>query len=432
MMVLYRLLYLPGLLLALPYYAFRMWRRGGYRKGFKNRFGILDNVPPKRQNVKRIWVQAVSVGELLAITPLLQRLHADPRVEVILTTTTSTGLRLLEEKLASLVCWYGVFPLDFWLCSRAAWKRLDADLALLMEGELWPEHIHQASMRGAPVLLANARLSDKSYARHHRLRRITHRWFSKLDRVLAGSASDQQRFRQLGWLPPERVTLMGNLKLDLEPINELSPSERARQLEQLGFPPDACVLLGSSTWPGEEAALLESYRQLRPVFPDLRLLLVPRHAERRREILGLLEPTGLSWHQRSLSPVAPQPCDVHFADTTGELKMLTRLADVVFVGKSLPPNEGGQTPVEAAALGKAIVMGPSMSNFRDISRSLLAAQAAIQIQQTDDLLPTLQRLFNDPSLRQRLGQNGAASIRASSGASERLQRTLLEAICGAG
>ena len=138
MIFIYRLLYLPGLLIGLPNYAYRMWRRGGYRTGFSNRFGLMGKVPPKCKNVKRIWIQAVSVGELLAIRPMLSELKKDPAVEVFLTTTTSTGLRVLKEKLLDQVAWHGVFPLDFWPFSRLAWKRINPDLAILMEGELWP------------------------------------------------------------------------------------------------------------------------------------------------------------------------------------------------------------------------------------------------------------------------------------------------------
>ena len=424
-MALYRLLYLPALLLALPYYAWRMWRRGGYRKGFKNRFGLMDNVPPKRQNVKRIWVQAVSVGELLAIAPLLRKLHENPAVEVVLTTTTSTGIRLLEEKLADKVVWHGVFPLDFWPCNRAAWLRLQPDVALLMEGELWPEHIHQADLRSVPVILANARLSDKSFARHQRMAWLARAYFKKLTAVLAGSASDQERFRALGWLPEGRVRLIGNLKLDVEIGNQPTQAERAAELNSLGFPSDAFVLLGSSTWPGEEAALVDAFQHLRARYPQLRLLLVPRHAERRREVVALLEESGLSWHQRSIAPAAQQPCDIHLADTTGELKQLTRFADLVFVGKSLPPNVGGQTPVEAAAFGKPLIFGPSMSNFRDISRSLLEAKAALQLADAADLGGALESLLADDAARQQMGARAASLIRSSSGATERLAAALL-------
>ena len=235
-MLFYRILYLPGLLIGLPYYLFRMWRRGGYRKGFGNRFGSMGDVPPKRETVRRIWIQAVSVGELMAIEPMLKRLAADASVEVFLTTTTSTGYRVLEGRLASLTAWHGVFPLDFWLFSRKAWKRIQPDLVVLMEGELWPEHIHQAHKRNVPVLLVNARLSDRSFKRHLSFKGLTRHYYRHLDAILAGSGTDHERFTALGWLPAGQVHTTGNLKLDVQQEDPPTAGERASLLADLGFP----------------------------------------------------------------------------------------------------------------------------------------------------------------------------------------------------
>jgi 3-deoxy-D-manno-octulosonic-acid transferase len=421
MMILYRLLYLPGLILGLPYYAWRMWRRGGYRKGFGNRFGLMDKIPPKRKNVKRIWIQAVSVGELLAIGPLLQQLQEFGDIEVILTTTTSTGRRVLEEKLAPLVAWHGTFPLDFWPFSRSAWKKIQPDMAILMEGELWPEHIHQAHRGGVPVLLVNARLSDRSFRRHLKLRSFARAYMRHLDYILAGSETDRERLLQLGWVSPERILSTGNLKLDIDLPDPPGNDEREIQLSEFGMPPDGTLLLlGSSTWPGEESALVEAYLEMRPVVPGLRLLIVPRHAERKSELLQLMSDQPVVSHFRSDGRQAQSGTEVYIADTTGELKNLTRFADLVFVGKSLPPNTGGQTPVEAAAMGKALVFGPDMSNFRDISRSLIRSGAAIAINSTEDLQPALGELLSEPVRREEMGRNARAFIEQSRGATGRI------------
>ena len=260
-MFIYRILFLPATLLGLPYYAYRMWRRGGYRNGFKNRFGITGKVPPKQQNVNRIWIQAVSVGELLAIEPLLKALNKDTTTEVVLTTTTSTGLRLLQDRLAGYTVWNGVFPLDFWACSRRAWQHLQPDMALLLEGELWPEHIHQAYIRNIPVVLANARLSDRSHARHQRLVRITRPYFQKIHTILTSSASDHQRFTELKWISSNRIHSMGNLKLDIESPHPPGETEKKALFSEMGFSDGpVTLLLGSSTWPGEELALLNAFQ----------------------------------------------------------------------------------------------------------------------------------------------------------------------------
>jgi 3-deoxy-D-manno-octulosonic-acid transferase len=428
-MLLYRLFYLPALILALPYYLYRMWRRGGYRKGFSNRFGSMKGVPEKRPGVRRIWIQAVSVGELMAVTPLIRELNKDPGIEIVLTTTTSTGYRLLEDRFAENTVWRGVFPMDFWPFSRRAWRSLRPDLAVLMEGELWPEHIQQAYLRKVPSLLINARLSDRSFSRHLRIRTLATPFFRKLSGILAGSQSDLERFQQLAWIGNDRIRFTGNLKLDLDTVEPLTQTERLAGLSAFGnWPAEGQILLGSSTWPGEESALLDCFSTLRQDFPDLRLLIVPRHAERRREIEALLKASGLNFHFRSESPTAPDGTLVYVADTTGELQHLTRFADIVLIGKSLPPNTGGQTPIEAASLGKPLLFGPDMSNFRDVSRRLIREQGARRIADGTALTSAVRELLDSPDIREEMGRRAGGFIATSRGATDRTAAVLREFI----
>lgn len=421
MILLYRMLFVPALILVLPHYLYRMWRRGGYREGFRNRLGILSNVPPKPPGVKRIWIQAVSVGELNAMGALLELFREDPGTEVVLTTTTSTGYSLMSGKYRELTAWRGMFPLDFWPFSAGAWRALEPDLAVLMEGELWPEHIHQAARRGIPVCLINARISDRSFRRHFRLRHLTRRLYRKLNSIHASSVTNAKRFKALAWIPTASIQTTGNLKLDISLQLATGPEARKHFKEAFGFAdePEPLILIGSSTWPGEEQALLAAFEELRKEFPPLRLLIVPRHAERRTEIVRLVRGTGLAWHLRSSGRRALPGTLVHIADTTGELATLTAHADVVFIGKSLPPNSGGQTPIEAAALGKPMIMGPAMSNFRDVSRRLIKLGAAHPIDSGVELAPALRRLLRDPSLRHQSGEAGSRLVAESVGASVR-------------
>jgi 3-deoxy-D-manno-octulosonic-acid transferase len=431
-MLLYRILYLPALLIALPYFLYRMWRRGGYRNGFENRFGILNGVPAKANGTRRIWIQAVSVGELMAIGPLIRKLREDKRTEIVLTTTTSTGYRLLMEKFAGETVWRGTFPLDFWPCSRRAWRILEPDMAILMEGELWPEHVHQANERNVPVVLINARLSDRSFRRHYKVRSWARPYLGKLDAILAGSETDLKRIRKLGWLPYGRVMMSGNLKLDMDEEPGISPEERSRLVAEFGFADspgesdETLILLGSSTWPSEEVALIQSYVDLRERFPRLRLLIVPRHAERRKDIELEIKTMPVLYHFRTDSKQAPQGTEVYLADTTGELKSLTRCADLVFIGKSLAPNSGGQTPIEAAAMGKAILFGPDMSNFRDVSKSLIRANAVSRLESTEQLTVAIRKLLESPDERIAMGKRAGAFIDASRGATEFTASKILE------
>lgn len=415
MIWLYRLAFLPALLVALPYYLGRMWRRGGYRKDFGHRFGCMRGVPSKRPGVHRIWLQAVSVGELLALEPLLKRLAEDPAVEVCLTTTTSTGRLLAESKYAALTIWRGVFPLDWVLPSAAAWRHLDPDLAVLMESELWPEHLHQAHRRKVPVVLLNARLSDRSFHRYERLGELMRPFLLPLTHILAASPEDADRFRALQ-LPTTRIERMGNLKFDTPLPPPLSPEEWATLRAEVGVSPEELLLVGASTWPGEEVALIEAAQAARDAGLPVKLLITPRHAERRRELERVFTERSWSVHWRTDAKKAPPDTQVYMADTTGELSRFVQLADLAFIGKTLPPHTEGQTPIEAAGHGKAILLGPGFANFRRIVQTLLAGKAAVCVDTPEALSEAVSALLADVPRRAELGAAAQRLHRAGQGA----------------
>jgi 3-deoxy-D-manno-octulosonic-acid transferase len=353
-----------------------------------------------------------------AIGPLLRQLKATGKAEIILTTTTSTGFRLAQDRYADVADRIGIFPADLWPCSALAWRRISPDAIILVEGELWPEHLAQARARGVPATLINGRISDKSFARHQRCPPLSAYVLSHFRKIAAGSEEDVRRFRELGFT----ATLTGNIKFDVASDAPMSTDERSQLRTELGFgsDPRTVVLLGSSTWKGEETLLIRCVRELRDDGRDVRLLLVPRHSERRAEVATEASASGLAWHQRSTGgAVAPADTIIHLADTTGELRRLTRAADLAFCGKSLAPHEGGQTPVECAAAGVAIVYGPHMSNFRDICRGLEQAKAAIKAKDASELAAQLARLAQDAAERDEMGRNGAAWHQGNRGATER-------------
>jgi 3-deoxy-D-manno-octulosonic-acid transferase len=414
MLWLYRILFLPALLVLGPRYLLRMRRRGGYRSDFGHRFGGHPQLAPSTPGRPRVWLQAVSVGEMLAIGPILEALKNDG-AEIYLTTTTSTGQRLAHDRYAKLTAGIGYFPIDWWPFSARAWRHLRPDLVILTEGERWPEHLHQATRRGVPVLCLNARLSDRSFSRMRRFRPFAHLMLDGVTQFLTASADDASRFAELG-VSRDRIDCTGNIKLDVR-IPLLAPHEKERLRRELGLP-EGLILLGSSTWPGEEAALVRALQAGRAAGLKCSLLLVPRHAERRTEIEHLLQTARLPCHFRTRGAAA-QPVDVAVADTTGELRRLTQLADVVFVGKSLPPHTEGQTPVEAAALAKPILFGPGMSNFRAIAGQLLARGAARQVEDTAGLGAATVALLGDPVSRDSLAQAAATWHADNAGAIDR-------------
>ncbi len=414
MIWIYRLLFPFALLASSPYYLMRMRKRGGYGGGFRHRFGMPPALPARRPGVRRVWLQAVSVGEMLAVEPILRALKADG-TEVVLTTTTSTGYQLALDRCAALVCAVAYFPIDWMPFSSRAWAAISPDVAVLTEGERWPEHMHQAARRGVPVICINARISDRSFARLKAFPAVARFVLGGITRLLAGSAQDADRFRDLGF-PAQRVVVTGNIKLDVD-IPRLDDRARAGLRRELGLPEGNLILLGSSTWPGEEGALVDALVSARGKGVACSLLLVPRHAERRGEIERLLGATGLSFHLRSRGP-APAEVDIAVCDSTGELREMTQLADLVFVGKSLAPHTEGQTPVEAATLGKPILFGPGMSNFREIERDLLARGAARTVAGPAELSEQAGALLLDRSSRDAISAAAAGWRRDNGGGVE--------------
>ena len=426
----YRLLFLPGLLIALPYYILRMWRRGGYAKSFQHRFGRFHRLEPVAAGKKRIWLQAVSVGEVLAIGPLIDALQKDNNIEIVLTTTTSTGYSEARKRYKEAVKSIGVFPLDFWLFSRTTWSRIQPSVVILTESELWPEHLHQAKKRKIPAHLVNARISDTSYRRYQQVPILARRLLKKFRGIYAASELDHARLLQLG-CPEENIHLTGSIKFDAAIGERCNEEARTALREDLGFKArdkKVFILLGSSTWAGEESALLEAQRAVIAAGIDCRLLLVPRHAERAPEVLKLLEAQDLPWYQRSTGNVVPENLAIHLADTTGELVYLSQTADLAFIGKSLAPNKGGQTPIEAAGLGVPMLMGSNMNNFKDVAKSLIYAGAAMTIEHADELRSEVLRLANDQSTLANMQQAGLEWHKRNSGSSQRIAEQILKSL----
>ena len=362
-----------------------MWKRGGYGPHFLHRFGFV----PKNKSLaqKTIWLQAVSVGEMEALQPLLEALKENG-VGVYLTTTTSTGFQVAQNKYKDLVDTIAYFPLDFCLFSWIAWRRIRPHYAFLMESELWPEHLWQAYRNKIPVCVLNGRCSDKTFARYSRFKTISSVLFSFIHKIYASSDVDSQRFQSLTSISVETV---GNLKVDAA-LNRIGDDANSIKRSDLGSDwGNALILLGASTWPGEEEMLLKVFEEAKKTQPNLRLILVPRHAERACD----LEPV-LSAYNFCFRTHPKLNSEVYVVNTTGELRYFLQLAHFIFVGKSLDPHRGGQTPIEAAALGKPIVYGPHMENFRVICKGLEACGGAIRCSNEVEVCQQLFRWIAEP------------------------------------
>lgn len=431
MLWIYRLLFIPIFLLLLPQQLIKMWRRGGYCRHFFHRFGCYPPRPQKTANKKRVWIQAVSVGEVIAIGPLVDELSQKGTIEIVLTVTTSTGYQTACQRYADKVSMLGYFPFDFWPWALCAWQRLQPDAIILTESELWPEHLNQARKRCIPAFLINARLSDRSYRRYQLFHPFALKLLSTFTLCYAASAPDRERFISLG-LAPTRVHCFGNIKLDQVPKPPLSSAAKAALCAELGFTcPETqspFILVGASTWPGEESFLMDAQAQLIEASIDCRLLLVPRHAERGPSIVESLQKQSLSWHQRSDCQQAAGNTQIYLADTTGELNELCQIADLVFIGKSLPPHREGQTPIEAARIGLPIIMGSGMSNFKAIAQALLEEGAACSVSDGPALIETIQQLQKSPDRREKMAEAAAKWYQSNQGSSARIAQSLMDAL----
>ena len=377
MIFFYRIAFPLFAVLLCPYYLRRMWRRGGYGRQLFHRLGIWPNLSKKPPNTKRIWIQAVSVGELSSIQKLVNSLSEDSRIELVISSTTSTGLNFADCNFSSQVLALGPFPLDWWPCSVLAWSRIQPDLIITIDSELWPEHFHQAQIRGVPVVILNARLSDRTYSRLSQSYLGRAFLLPKGLEILTTSERQRSRWLDLG-IDPQHIQICGNLKVDSASYQSVCPERKLALRQEFGFSEDSVVLAGISTWPGEEELLIETILELGKKGKDARLLIIPRHSERRKQIIKMLHHTALPYHVRTDKKQAPQGTIVYLADTTGELAELIHGADLGWIGKTLAPNRGGQNPIEPISIGLPLITGSNYQNFRETCGDLLLHDAILE------------------------------------------------------
>lgn len=431
MWVIYNILFVIGFSLLLPRFFWRMARRGGYRRGFVQRFGLYDAETRRRlADGTWVWIHAVSVGEMFVAMRLMRELRArQPTLTFVVTTNTSTGHGIGRERLdARDVLLY--FPLDLPAVMRRVLDAIRPRAILLTEAELWPNLIRLAHGRGVPVALMNGRISDSSFRGYRNLRFFVSRMLGMLTRMLMQSEDDRARAIALG-AAPERVRVAGTVKYDMAIGPDGHLGQARNWLRAQGVADDAPVIVGGSTWAGEEMLLARAWRVLRETVPTLQLVLVPRHAERGGAVEQELRNAGAAVVRRSRqdAPVAGQGPAVLLADTTGELVDFYGCATVVFVGKSLGAH-GGQNFIEPAALGKAVVVGPNLENFAEMAAEFAEARAFRQVRDEGDLVATLRDLLGNSTERDALGERARALVASKRGAVQRMAEDVERMLCG--
>ncbi|MBI1894280.1 MAG: 3-deoxy-D-manno-octulosonic acid transferase [Candidatus Rokubacteria bacterium] len=411
MYAIYTLVFALASLLYLPAFVLRMWR-AGYPLALAERLGRVRKKPDGTG--PRLWLHAVSVGELLAAVPLIQALHLRrPQLDVVVSTTTATAARLARERLSG-VTELVTFPLDLPPAIRLVLNAMRPDAFVAMETELWPNLLRILRVRGIPAMIANGRISDRSFRRYRWVRFFLRRVLESVAVFAMQSEEDARRIILLG-ASPEKVHVTGNLKMESTRAEEGVERLWGRLL---GLS-DEAVWVAGSTRQGEEEIIARVYQALQRSHPSLVLILVPRHPERIPEVEALLNRLGIGSVRRSALPGQPRAAGgVILVDTVGELASLYAVADLVFMGGSLIP-WGGQNMAEPALRGKPVLFGPHVENFRDAARLLLEARGAIQVQDGDELVSVMRRLLDDPEERKRLGDVARQAMAGQSGACQK-------------
>jgi len=391
--------------------AHRLKRGKEHRQRFGERRGEAGGARPPGPLV---WLHGASVGELMSVLPLIERLSTRA-VAVLVTSGTVTSSDLAEQRLRPGVI-HQFLPLDVPRFVERFLDRWRPQLALFVESDLWPNLLIETARREIPMVLLNARLSERSFRRWQYLPQFIGHLLQGFDLCLARTRADADRLTRLGG---RKVVVSGNLKLDV-PAPPADAAALAALKDAIGTRP---VTAAASTHPGEDELVIAAHRRLRAGTPGLLTLIAPRHPERGPQIATLVRAAGLTAAMRSQNELPDATTDIYVADTMGELGLIYRLAPVVFIGGSLVPH-GGQNPIEAAKLGAAIVHGPHVANFQELYAELDAAHGAELVADGDRLAAALGALLTQPILRERVARSGRDLVDALGGALERTMQAL--------
>ncbi len=430
---LYNIFFNIGLLVTAPFYFLKMWRRGGWVAGFGQRFGNYDaKLKQALTNRRTLWFHAVSVGEVNLCVQLLKVLEPRlPHHKLLVSTTTATGMAELKKRLPAHIAKI-YYPIDRRKHVQRALGIINPEAMVFVEAELWPNMLWGLQKREIPYLLVNARVSARSFRGYRRAGFLFRPFFAGFAGVGVQSEADAERLRKLG-CRPEAVLVTGSLKFDSAKVPDRRQLDVPVLLRQLGVADDALVLVAGSTHSGEEAILADIARRLRAQFPKLFLVLVPRHHERGAEVGRELAARGVKFIFRTevtaTTQRSPGEVECLVVNTTGELGFFYKRADAVFVGKSLTA-EGGQNPIEPAALGKAVLFGPNMQNFQQIVPQFVERKAVVQVPDAAELERSLAEVLADPALRARLGERARAVVDENQGGIEKTVAMIIAAVTG--
>mgnify|MGYP003983754223 FL=1 len=414
-------LYLTASLLGSPYLLFKIITSKRYRSGLNQRFGITEE---RLSGKPGIWVHGASVGEVITAKSIIERIDEEfPEWETFISATTNTGFSVAEKTFLNKNIFY--FPLDLsWVTKKVILKKKPRFI-LLIELEIWPNFLISAFKKNIPVIILNGRISNKSVKAYRTISRISKDFrnslTSELNVFCARTEFDAQRFRDLG-IPGKQIFVTGTMKYDNIPTH--IDKNISKELAKLfNIDDDDLILVGGSTHAGEEEILIRVFERLNKAYPNLKLILAPRHVERTREVSRLIEKTGFvpvlkTEAERSSYKWQNTKREIILIDTVGDLEKVYSISNFVFVGKSLVPS-GGQNMMEPAGMGNPVIFGPHTYNFEEEVDLLLKNSAAKVVKTEEELFETVEFFIKNPDAAKEMGLKAQKVVNGKRGATER-------------
>lgn len=409
-----RVFYTLIFIIALPVIFYRLWMKDkkvpGYRVRWPERFGLS---PECNESRPIVWVHAVSVGEVVAATPIINRLLSHPNIAVMVTTMTPTGSTRVVESFGDRVL-HVYAPYDLPWTVAAFLRRVRPVLAIIMETELWPNMLHVCAKQRVPTILANARLSARSARGYRHFPKTTKTLLESLTWVCVQNQEDGDRFIHLG-LTPEKLIVTGSVKFDLELS---APLQKAAHHLKQSYGSDRPIFIAASTHDGEDQIILGAFSRIVKRYPNALLILVPRHPERFNHVVALSQ-NRFKTLRRSSGTVPAEDIQVIVGDTMGEMMLLYGCADIAFVGGSLIAR-GGHNPIEPAYWALPILCGPHTFNFADICKRLIGCGGMVTVYDEETLTEQAEHWLAHPDEMKRVGDNAARFADQNRGATDRV------------
>lgn len=430
MIFFYNILFFVGLVLGFLLIVPMVLMSGKRRETVLQRLGLgpLPSGLAKKKcchlEKKRIWIHALSVGEVLSAVPLVKGLKEySNNTDLVFSASTKTGFDTANQHLEGFVCAIFYFPYDLAFSVKHIAKKIVPQVVVIVETDIWPNFLFEMKRRDIPVILVNARLSKRSFRSYKRFRFFTKRLFLIFTNICTQSEADLRLFRALG-VPSDRITTTGNVKFD--EAHRFPDSEEVGKIRQsMQIQHNQKVFLAGSTHPGEEGMLLDAFSKIKNRVSDLLLIVAPRNPERARSVYRMFDSAGFAVGLvKELEKISfGNKLDVIIIDTIGHLKTLYAIADIAFVGGSLV-NCGGHNPLEPAAFSKPIIFGYDMSDFTAISELLLEAEGAVRVEDAKDLYHAIASFIDDDKNALRIGKNAFKVFNANKGAVEKTMKVI--------